>query len=369
MEQILKWSMIALAVVVIGVLTYGFVKENIVKARESVATVGSTPIATAEFQSRVRFTRLQLNNELGYLFQQQQALDPTNPDVQFYLEYIQGNIRDLQSQLAPENALILGEEALEQLIQEELVRQEAARRGITVSSEELDTEIEQFFGYDRNPVMPTIALSTTLPVTPTDALEPEPTPTQMTEQDFRQRYDNFIKNMRDINVTEKLYRSWVEVTLLQEKLQEQLVEETPTTADQVKLRYISVDDEQRASEVAARWDAGEDYEVLLSEVQEDEEIRAYGSEVDWLPRDALERRFDADLAEMIFSMPVGERSAPILSQDTNEYTIIEMLGHEERELDLYYRQQMATEAFQEWLEAQQVLVQRGTYRDRVPTDP
>lgn len=369
MELILKWSMIALAVVVIGVLTYGFVKENVIKARESVATVGGTPITTAEFQGRVRFTRMQLSSELGYLFQQQQTLDPTDPDVQFLLEYIQGNIRDLQSQLAPENALIIGEQALDQLIQEELVRQEAARRGITVSSEELETEIEQFFGYDRNPVMPTISLSTTLPVSPTDPLEPEPTPTQMTQQEFRQRYDDFIKNMRDINVTEKQYRSWVEVTLLQEKLQEQLVEEAPVMADQVKLRYISIDDEQRTSEVAARWDAGEDYEALLSELEEDEEITAYGSEVDWLPRDALERRFDAELADMIFDMPVGERSAPILSPDTNEYTIIEMLGHEERELDLYFRQQLATQAFEEWLEAQQMLVQRSTYRDRVPTDP
>ena len=126
---------------------------------------------------------------------------------------------------------------------------------------------------------------------------------------------------------------------------------------------------QRANEAAVRWNAGEDYESLLSELQEDEEITAYGSEVDWLPRDALERSFDAQMADLVFGMAVGERSEPILTEGGTEYTIIEVLGHEERELDPYFRQQLATLAFEEWLEVQQILVERSTYRDRVPSDP
>ena len=57
------------------------------------------------------------------------------------------------------------------------------------------------------------------------------------------------------------------------------------------------------------------------------------------------------------------------SQDGTRYTIIEVVGHEVRELDELARESLGEDAFQEWLDAQQVLVERGTYQDRVPTDP
>jgi hypothetical protein len=68
-------------------------------------------------------------------------------------------------------------------------------------------------------------------------------------------------------------------------------------------------------------------------------------------------------------MTVGEISQPMPSESGVEYVIFELLGHEERELDDYFRRQLGSEAFQTWLEAEEVLVERGAYRDRVPTDP
>jgi len=375
LERILTWSMIAVAIVVVGVLAYGLIVENVVKARESVATVGDTTITTAEFQARVRFNRMQMSSELQSLFQQQQALDPTDSSVQFYLEYIQRNIRDLQSQLSPENALAIGEQSLEQLIREELVRQEAERRGITVAPDELQQAIEQFFGYDRNPAVPTPAPVATLPLTPTDVLVPEPTstppptPTPMTEAEFRRRYENFMKTLRSLDISEQQYRSWVEASLLSEKLRDQMRAEAPTVADQVKLRYLSVDSEGRADEFVARLDAGEDFQTLVDELRGDEEVVVYSNELDWLPKSALEARLDAMLADLAFGLGVGEHSQPVLNQEGTWYTVIEVLGHEMRELDQSLREQLGDDLFQEWLEAQQVLVERGTYHDRVPTEP
>jgi parvulin-like peptidyl-prolyl isomerase len=375
MERILRWSIGAVAVLVVGVLAYGLIIENVVKARESVATVGETRITTSEFQSRVRFIRMQLGSELQYLYQQQQMFDPTDQDSQFLLEYLQGQLRDLESQLAAENAVVIGDQALEQLIQEELERQEAQRRGISVSAEDVDVAIEQYFGYDRNPVMPTVSLEPTLPATSTETVDagptatPMPTPTPMTEEEFEQRYENFVRNLKTLKVTEQQYRSWVEASLIQEKLQEQFTEEAPSTADQVTLRYLTVDDQELADEVAARWRAGEEYDALLEELRANEAVSAYGSEVDWLPLEALEGRFDPQLAAFVFEMTVGEISQPMLSESGVDYVIFELLGHEERELDDYFRQQLGSVAFQTWLEAEQALVERGAYRDRVPTDP
>ncbi len=375
MERILKWSIGGVAVLVVGILVYGFVTENVVKARESVATVGETRITTAEFQSRVRFTRMQLGSELQYLYRQQQMLDPTDQDSQFLLEYLQGQLRDLESQLGAENAVIIGDQALEQLIQEELMRQEAQRRGISVSAEDVDVAIEQYFGYDRNPVMPTVSLEPTLPATSTETVDagptatPMPTPTPMTEAEFEQQYENFVRGLKTLKITEKQYRSWVEASLIQEKIREQFTEETPSTADQVTLRYLLFNDQELADEAAARWQAGEEYEALLEDLRADEEISVYGSEVDWLPLEALEDRFDPQVAAFVFEMAVGEISQPMLSESGVEYVVFELLGHEERELDDYFRGQLGSDAFQAWLEAEQTLVERGAYRDRVPTDP
>jgi parvulin-like peptidyl-prolyl isomerase len=374
-ERLLVSGVIVVGVLVVGVVTYGFVVERVLKAREAVAVVDGTPIATADFQSRVRFARLQRQTELQYWRQQQQALDPTDAEVQPFLEYIQGNIRELQGQLSPAGVLSIGEQVLDQLIQEELVRQEAERRGITVAPEELQQEIEQFFGYERNPATPTPEPAVTFPLTPTGVLTsaptstPLPTPTPLTEQAFRERYDDYLGSLKSQGISEKQYRSWVEASLLAERLQEQLKAEVSPTADQVKLRYFVVDSEERANELAARLDAGEDFQVLIDELEEDEDFSGYGTELDWLPRNVLELRLDADLADLAFELEVGEHSQPVASEDGSRYTVIQVEGHEERELDEVMRGSLGEAAFQEWLDAQQVLVERKAYEDRVPTEP
>jgi len=373
MEKLLLWGVAIVGVVVVGVLVYGFVVEKIVKARQPVAVVSGVPITTSEFQARVRFMRLQMQTELQYLLYQQQALDPTDADTQFYLEYIQGNIRDLQAQLAPENALVIGEQVLNQLIQEELIRQEAERRGIVVTPEELQREIELSFGFDRNP--PTPAPTATSPLTPTNdttstpAPTPLPTQTPMTEQDFLQRQADYLQELKRLGISEQQYQSWVEASLLFEKLREQMVAEVPATAEQVKVRYLSVDSEEQANELAARLDGGEDFQTLADELEEDEEGSGYSTELDWLPRDMLERRLEEELVDLAFSLEVGEHSQPVEIQDGTRFIILEVMGREERELDSFTRQQLGEDAFQKWLDAQQVLVERQPYRDRVPTDP
>ena len=376
MERSLLIGVAVVSVLVVGVLVYGFVVENVVKAREPVAIVGDAPIRTADFQSRVRFSRMQIQSELQFWRQQQLALDPTDSDSQTYLEYIQSNIRELEGQLSVVNALSIGEQALDQLIEEELVRQEAERRGISVAPEELQEEIEQFFGYDRNPATPTPGLVDTSALTSTDVITAEPTstplptPTPMTEEAFRQRYSAYMtESLKPLGISEQQYRSWVEASLLTERVREQMIAEVPDTVDQVKLFYLSVDDEERANDVVARLDAGEDFQALVDELEADEEVSAYGTELDWYPVDLLERYLDADLAELALDLEVGEHSQPVPGQDGTRYSVIEVVGHEVRELDDGQRETLGEDAFQDWLDAQQVLVERRAYQDRVPTDP
>ncbi|MBU0705125.1 MAG: SurA N-terminal domain-containing protein [Chloroflexi bacterium] len=357
-EKWLLWGVGALGILVVAVMIYGYVAEEVVKAREPVAVVDDAPITTAEFQARVRFVRMQIQLELQRLALEQSSLDMTAPGSEFYLEYIQGSIRDLEAQLSPANALVIGEQVLDQLVVGELVEQEAERRGIEVTAEELQQGIELYFGYDRDPATPAPAPTATPPLTPTDALAPVPTdipvptPTPMTEEAFSQLYDDVLGSWESAGISEQQYRSWMEASLQLKGLREQMDAEVPTIADQVTLRYMSVDSEEWANDFVARLDAGEDFQALVDELEEDEQVTGYNRELGWYPLSGLEQNLGAALAELAFSLEVGEHSQVSPDESGGGYYVIEVLGHEERDLDPYALQQAQEEAFQEWVEAQ-----------------
>jgi foldase protein PrsA len=375
MRRILIWGVSIIGVLIVGVLGYGVVAERIVEPREPVAIVDQRPITTAEFQDRVKFRRLQLQNQLNYLYQQQQALAAQDSEStgQSFQEYIRGQISTLESQLATENAQTIGEQVLDQMIQEELVRQEAERRNIEVTPDEVQDEIHASFGYDPDATPePTVSP----PLTSTESLTtsqptPAPTPTEMTEADFRELYNRYMREgLRPLGISEQEYRSWVKISLLTEKLKDDIKGELPSEAEQVKLEFLSVSSEERASELAQRLDEGEDFQALAEEIQADEEDPGYSNELSWLPRQLLDSRLGADLAEQAFSLGVGNHSGPItLGEQSQSYYVIQVTGREVRELEDSAQEQMAQDAFQSWLDAQQSFVERKSIDDRVPTQP
>ncbi len=372
MQRLLIWGVSIVAVLIVGVLGYGLVAEKIVAPRQPVAVVDGDPITTAEFQARVKFSRLQLRNQLLYLYQQQQLLaaqDPGSTD-QSLDEYFRGQIGDLEERLAPENANLIGQQVLNQMIQEQLVQQEAQRRDIEVTSGEIQDAIHEGFGYDPDAAATPTAST---PVTSTESLTPsEPAPTPMTEADFQEAYGRYVREgLRPLGISEQEYRSWIEAALLSERLTEAMKEELPQEAEQVKLRFLLVSSEDQADELAQRLDAGESFEDLAEEIQADEQDPGYSDELEWMPRDMLETRIGEELADRAFSLEAGEYSDPIAvgEQDQAYYYVISVTGREVRELGESVREEMAADAFQSWLNAQQSLVERKSIDGRVPTQP
>lgn len=375
LQRLLIWGVTLVGIAIVGVLGYGVVAESVVEPRQPVAVVDEAPITTADFRARVKFRRLQLISQINYLIQQQQAFAEEDPGEggQSFQEYIQGQITELQAQLSPENAELIGEQIIEQMIQEELIRQEATRRGILVSPEEVQSSIHENFGYnpDATPeptVSPVLTSTESLTVSlPT----PVPTPTQMSEDDFRQMYNNYIRDgLRPQGISEQQYRSWIEVSLLTEKLQEAMTEELPKEAEQVKLRYLSARDEEAANELVQRLDSGEDFQTLADELEADEDAPGFSSELEWLPRDVLADRISEDLADLAFELEVGEHSGPVtIGEEGQTYFILEVTGHEVRELEPSVLDSMGQDAFLAWLEAQQSLVERKSWQSRVPAEP
>ncbi len=377
MERFLIWGVSIVAILIVGVLGYGVVAEKIIEPREPVAVVDETPITTSEFEARVKFRRLQLMNQMNYLYQQQQSMaaqgsgsESSGGSIQ---EYLQQQISNLRSELAPENTESLGKQVLDQMIQEELVRQEAERRDIEVTAEEVQSQIHESFGYDPDATPPP---TVSPPVTSTQSLTasqptPAPTPTQMTEADFREMYNQYMQEgLKPLGISEQQYRSWMKVSQLTEKLQADMKEELPQKAEQVKLRFLSVSSEERANELLQRLDSGEDFQALVEEIQADEESPGSSSELGWLPQETLADRLGEETATTVFNLEVGEHTEPLtLGEQAQSHYIFKVMGHEERALEDNILEQMAQEKFQSWLEAEQSLVERKSIAGRVPTEP
>src|SRR5688572_16853287 len=148
-------------VVVLLLLAYGYLNLNVFQLQKPVAEVNGEVITTREWQERVRFQRVNLLNLYNtYIFYQQNfGMDTTQQqqEVSFYLQ-------------TPE---ALGQQVVDQMIDEVLIRQEAEKRGITVTEEEIQKEIQNEYGFfpDGTPTPTT---------TPTEILNPTLSPQQLT---------------------------------------------------------------------------------------------------------------------------------------------------------------------------------------------
>jgi len=363
---------VAVGVLVLGILVYGYLAENVFKGRAPVATVNGVPITTADFQARVRHYRIVLQEQRDYYTAQRMQLDPTDPNASFLLEYLNGQIRQLDSMLSEASATALGKEVLDRMVQEELIRQEAARRGLTVSQEEIDRAIEEQFGYDRDAAVafltPTVV--PTAPVTAETALTATatPVPTPVPKEEFDRRYQEYVKTyLKPSGLSEAKFRAMVEASLLYDKLQQAMAAEVPQTMEQVQIRYLSFPTQEDAGKVAERLGKGEKWEDIAAEIKTDEKSAAYASEPEWVTQGFLKEQFGEEAAGTIWETPAPQYTAPLAGTDSRWY-IVQVMGREVRELESWLRSYEEQRAFQEWLQAQMATVQYSEdWASKVPT--
>lgn len=362
---------IALGVLVVGILLYGYLAENVFKGRAPVATVNGVPITTADFQARVRHYRIVLQEQRNYYTALRMELDPTDPNTSFMLEYLNGQIRQIDSMLSEAYATLLGKEVLDRMAQEEVIRQEATRRGIAVSQEEIDRAIEEQFGYDRDAAMAALLTPTVVPTVPVTAetaltvtATPEPTP--VPKEEFDRRYQEYVKTyLKPSGLSEAKFRAMVEASLLYDKLRQAMAAELPQAMEQVQIRYFSLPTQEEAGQVAERLDKGEKWEEIAAEIKADEESQAYTSEPDWATRGFLAEQFGEEAANTVWETPVQQYTAPLAGTDGRWY-LVQVMGREVRELESWLRSYEEQRVFQEWLQGQMATVQYGEWASKVP---
>ena len=423
-RYILIASISVIAVVII-LLSYGSIQQYLIQPNQPVARVGDDTISTKEFQAYARYNRFQIIQNYAQYLSYAQMFGGTDTELQSYMEQYY-----YQTSLQLE-ANTLGQSVLDQLINSSLIKQYADENGITVTEEEIDRAIQEDSRYypagtptvaPTREVFPTSTLSSTqealFPPTstatatatatldptlavaltpgeevtatatlaptetaaptetlvpaatatgPTPTLEPSATPTEYTQEMYEDNlagYDEYLNEYIGISMSDL---RWVyEMQLLREKVYEIITADIADTYDQVWVRHIVVADEETALAVLARLEDGANFAEVAAEVSTDTETSQSGGDLGWLGLSKL----DPDVEKVAFNLGIGRISEPIETPDG--WQIIQVLGHEVRQLTDEQLDEERSTAFQAWLDAQRDIREIEIFdiwTTRVPTVP
>ncbi len=337
-QRLRRWTIIGAAVVfgtIAFVLILGFYQQYVVRPQQPVALVDGEPIPLEAYEKRVQYRRYDYRAYLARLESQRQQLAASDDEQQeFMTQYLDQQINQVRNDLANIGMLVLDE-----MIDEALVRNECAQRGITVSEEEVQQELEAQFGYDRNPPTP-VPVTDTEPFTETLA----PTEAPMTEAQFEENATAFFRQVRGATgFAEEDFRQLLRSALLEQELRAEIEAEVPTTAEQVRARHILVETRAEGEKVLAALEDGGDFAELAQEYSIDPGSSENGGDLGWFPRDAMVEAF----SEAAFSLQPGEISG--LIETDYGFHIIRVEDYAaERELDesaLAQRQRAAVDAW------------------------
>jgi parvulin-like peptidyl-prolyl isomerase len=361
-ERIIWISAIVLAVVVIGIVAYGILSDTVLLPYRAVAKVNGDSIRAGDFQKQVKLQRLQLVNQFTQYYQFAQmfgAADPFN-DPNFGQ-----TLKQISQQL--DTPTIVGQSVIDYMIEDALIRQEAARRGITVSADEIDKAMQEGLGYypDGTPTPAPTAIPpvtstlnptalaivtitpTATPVTPTATatLEPNVTPTETptpaptattgptstplptatpyTLEGYQAAFEEQFTFLNEqTGMTRDDYRKFYEGFLLRNKLLEEVTKDLERSQEKAWARHILVADESLAKLIVERARNGDDFAKLAAEFSIDTSNKDKGGDLGWFGKGMMVAPFE----EAVFSLPIGQISDPV--QTDYGWHIIQVIARE-----------------------------------------
>ena len=402
-RQILLIRAIAISgiAIVALLLVYGYLKLNVLTLREPVAEVNGVKITTGEWQERVRLERVNLYNQLSryQFFQQSFGMDTTQQQ------------QEIQASLNSTD--LIGQRVLDQMVDDVLVRQEAEKRGITASADEVEKLLQESYGFfpdgTQTPTItptefsyPTLTSqeltlypatstptesptstpeSTSTPdssVTPTatfTAAPPTPTfvpdlptasPTPFTLEGYQTQFKETITQFKTYDISEKTLRSVYEVQMLRQKLQDELDKDLPRTGLQVLARHILLKTEVEATAAYELLNQGVDFAKVARESSLDTGSGANGGELGWAPAS----NYVPEFAEAVSTQEIGVIGKPVKTD--YGYHVIQVIARQDLPLTASQLDQAKQTAYNDWLTSTRESAEITTHdiwKERVPTEP
>ncbi len=399
---------IGIIVIIVGLIGYGILNETVLKSRQPVVTVNGDSVSMREFQVQVRVSRQQYIDQYMqyYQFAQMFGIDPST-DTSLSQTFTQ-----IENQLStPTN---IGQQVIDNITNDLLIRQYAKANGIVVSAADLDKAMHDAFGYypegtpTPSPTSTTFSYPTwsatqfaimtpTLPptITPTNTLAPTPTydlnatattiptiaptatitlipsitptATPYTLDGFQTNFKTSLATYAKLGVSEADFRKiFFESSLYRQRVSDIITANVAHEQEQVWARHILVADEATAQSIRTQLLAGADFATLAAQDSIDPGSKDKGGDLGWFGKGQMIAAFET----AAFAQNIGEIGEPV--QTTEGWHIIEVLGHEIRPLTDTEFKNAVTAAFNKWLTDQRTaatIVVASNWTANVPALP
>ncbi|HEV7665803.1 MAG TPA: peptidylprolyl isomerase [Chloroflexota bacterium] len=291
----------------------GIFYDNVVRANEVVAQIGPDSITATQLLDEIRPAVRALDAQAKTL--------GTGANIASYV--------DSQKRSLPD-------QTINDLIDQHVIAQEAARRGISVTAAELDDKERQTvadFQAATNPTPtaepvstpdPAVAPQETAVPTPTAVPSPSPSPqgspTPVPTLETA-AYGTGLQSLLDRNnLTESEFRAKLEQSMLREKVTTAIGEEqVAATQEQVHARHILVATQQQATDVLTQLQGGADFATLAQQVSIDPGSKDKGGDLGWFGRGVMDKPFE----DAAFALQPGQTSDVV--QGANGFHVIQVL--------------------------------------------
>ena len=330
-EKQIKSALIVTGIVIglaILLLGYVLVDNYIVQPNKVVARVGDTEIKAGDFESNVTYTRLNmLSTASNYAYYAQLFGESGSQFKSAGIELV-AQLNDTE---------LIGETVLNQMIDDQLIREEASKRGLSVSDEELEEAMQSSFGFypmgTQTPtITPTIVNTPTWSseqfalINPTETATPAPTstatpegweptqeatvisetkvasesatptveptateiptvtptPTVYTTKLYGKELGNYLDEVKNLGISRQQIEEIFRTNLLRTKLFEDLTKDMVPQEEQVWVRHILVDAQETAQEVIDELKNGGDWTALAAEYSTDTSNKDNGGDLGWI---------------------------------------------------------------------------------------
>ena len=393
-EKQIKFALLVTGMVIglaILLLAYVLVDSFIVQPNKVVARVGDAEIKAGDFESNVTYSRLNmLSTANNYAYYAQLFGDSGSQFKSAGIELV-AQLNDTE---------LIGENVLNQMIDDQLIREEAAKRGLTVSDEEIQEAIQSSFGfYPMGTQTPTITptmvntptwsseqfdliqptetatpapTSTATPdgweptleatatseieATPeasTPTVEPSateiptitPTPTVYTTKLYGKELGNYLDEVKNYGISPRQIEDIFRANLLRTKVSEDVTKELRPEEEQVWVRHILVDSEEKANEVIEKLNSGSEWAALAAEYSTDTSNKDNGGDLGWI---GINDSYVEEFKDGAFALnETGEISEPIQSQFG--WHVIQLVSKATNSIDAAKFQQNKQTFFDNWL--------------------
>ncbi len=289
--------------VALGLPAYAFYREYVAMGLEPIARVEDRVLTLNEYLKLLRYRDYLLDLQAG-----------ANPGV----------AAPAGDALAMRRA-VLPTQVVFDWVDDQIVRREAEKYGLTVAPEEVDQALTRDF-------------------TPQGPAAQGADPAEL--------FKNFLARA---GLSEAEYRDMVAGRLLRQKLDAFVREQVPTVAEQAHVQALVYDKPEDADQAYNRLQAGESFEALLAELP-----AGRGGDLGWFPRGVRDAEFDRVVFDQLqpgqFSRPFATTETPpsdinTLLNPQQKYYIVRVVERDPaRPIDPDKRSVLQERALGRWLD-------------------